>query len=484
MENSTELRTVVYNVLLTQIQFGVYHFREKLPTIEETSGRLCVSVDTARSAYLKLKEKGYITLSKNVGATVKVDYNAQETEEYIQTFFSTRKHAIIDLGRSIQPLFCNAQYLGLKNASPEMLTAMEGIFGGINQMAPYAILKHLNQKYDALGNNLLMRLVWQSFMFLHNPFFSIAENRQYFDHSLDYLPNILRICQNRDWKALRAAVEQPVENLSTAISRFYRDRITMPAPKEEMAFAWSSYKKSQQMCYSFAMELLISISRGIYPAGSILPSQKELANQKGISLSTVRRALELLASVGAIKASRYVGTQVLPFENATENSDFTKPVLQRRLLDTADSLQMLALSCKDVSTLTLSSLSPDSIERMCQELKAQKKAGHGETLSYFILNLIAQHAPYQTIRTVYSELLRQFFWAYALRGMMEKNQESINAIYAPYQEALTASLEKRDFVRFSALLEEFIIDEFHRTMESMSQLHIPGTRNILLPDCP
>ena len=68
--------------------------------------------------------------------------------------------------------------------------------------------------------------------------------------------------------------------------------------------------------------------------------------------------------------------------------------------------------------------------------------------------------------------------------MMEKNQESINAIYAPYQEALTASLEKRDFVRFSALLEEFIIDEFHRTMESMSQLHIPGTRNILLPDCP
>ena len=87
MENSTELRTVVYNVLLTQIQFGVYHFREKLPTIEETSARLCVSVDTARSAYLKLKEKGYITLSKNVGATVKVDYSAQETEEYIQTFF-------------------------------------------------------------------------------------------------------------------------------------------------------------------------------------------------------------------------------------------------------------------------------------------------------------------------------------------------------------------------------------------------------------
>ena len=86
MGNSTELRQVVYSVLLTQIQFGVYRYGEKLPNIEETSERFHVSIDTARAAYLALKEKGYITLSKNVGATVKVEYSALETEEFIRPF--------------------------------------------------------------------------------------------------------------------------------------------------------------------------------------------------------------------------------------------------------------------------------------------------------------------------------------------------------------------------------------------------------------
>ena len=109
LDNSTELRQVVYSVLLTQIQFGFYRYGEKLPAIEETSTRLCVSVDTARAAYLKLKTRGYITLIKNAGATVKVKYDSRETEQFIQTFFSARKHAMIDLGKSLQPLFGTAQ---------------------------------------------------------------------------------------------------------------------------------------------------------------------------------------------------------------------------------------------------------------------------------------------------------------------------------------------------------------------------------------
>ena len=117
LEKNTDLRRVVYSVLLTQIQFGVYHCGEKLPTIEETSEQLHVSIDTARTAYLKLKEEGYITLSKNVGATVKVEYNALETEKFIQTFFAPRKQAMVELACAIQPLLGNAQWIGLKHVS-------------------------------------------------------------------------------------------------------------------------------------------------------------------------------------------------------------------------------------------------------------------------------------------------------------------------------------------------------------------------------
>ena len=57
MKNSTELCNIVYNVLLSKIQFGVYGFGEKLPTMEEASACLHVSVDTTRAAYLRLKER-------------------------------------------------------------------------------------------------------------------------------------------------------------------------------------------------------------------------------------------------------------------------------------------------------------------------------------------------------------------------------------------------------------------------------------------
>ena len=187
MDNSTELRQVVYSVLLTQIQFGFYRYGEKLPAIEETSTRLCVSVDTARAAYLKLKTRGYITLIKNAGATVKVKYDSRETEQFIQTFFSARKHAMIDLGKSLQPLFGTAQWTGLKYAAPEDLQTMELLFSKEDAASPYAMLEHLNLKYRALGNHILMRLVWQSFMFLHNPFFSLRDNLRYFDRDADYL---------------------------------------------------------------------------------------------------------------------------------------------------------------------------------------------------------------------------------------------------------------------------------------------------------
>ncbi|MBS7009941.1 GntR family transcriptional regulator [Anaerostipes sp.] len=481
MENSIELRQVVYSVLLTQIRFGVYHFGEKLPTIEETSTRFHVSVDTARAAYLKLKNEGYITLEKNVGAAVKVRYNSHETEQFIQTFFAMRKASMIDLANAMGPLFSNAQWFGLRYASKEMLMEMERLSHEKNTAPPYAMLEHLSQKYRALGNSLLMGLTWQTFMFLFDPFFSIKDNLRYFDGSANYLPTLLKLCREKNWSALRDMVDQSIKSLPPALTRFYEAKITAPSPEKEIPFVWTSYKKSQQLCYSFSMELLISISRGIYPVGSLLPSQKELAEQKGVSLSTVRRSFELLSSVGAIKPVKYVGTSVLPFDKATENSDFTNPVLQRRLLDLTESLQIFALSCKEVSMLTLSSLDLNSVKQLCQKLKANRERRRGETISYFILDWIAKSAPYQAIRTVYSELLLQFFWSYAFRGLQGK-QETINAIYEPYFDTLIESLNKRDFPRFSVVLEELVNYEFCKTMDILSRLGIPGAEHILIPD--
>ncbi|MCH1941877.1 GntR family transcriptional regulator [Holdemania massiliensis] len=478
MENRLELCHVVYHVLLNQIQFGAYHWKDRLPTIEETSMQLHVSMDTVRSAYLRLKHEGIISLSKNVGARVKVNYNHLEMEQCIQMFFASRKTAMLDLAYSMRPLFAKAQGIGLRYASSQTLKEIEQLSEQKEAIPPYAMLEHLNQKYSALGNPLLMRLVWQTFMFLHDPFFSLNENLHYFDQTTDYLPELLKHCQSDDESAVQLSINQSLIRLADALDQFYRTRITYPTPEKEIDFEWSSYKKSQQLRYSLAMDLLLSISRGVYPAGSLLPSQIELAELHGVGVNTVRRALELLSSIGAIKSAKYIGTRVLPFDQVTENSDFTKPVLQRRLLDMTESLQFLALSCHDVALTTLNALDASAFQNIADELRAHKQRRRGEVLSYVVLSLIADAAPYQAIRTIYKELLQQFFWAYALLGM-NGSQHTVNAVYDPYFDDLIQMLEQKENLQFAARLEQLIHYEFQRTQNTLSKLNIPGADNIL-----
>ena len=121
------------------------------------------------------------------------------------------------------------------------------------------------------------------------------------------------------------------------------------------------------------------------------------------------------------------------------------------------------------------------IEQLCQKLKKNKERQRSELLSYFTLDLIAKSAPYQAIRTVYSELLRQFFWANVFQGM-KGNQEVINRLYAPYEEVFIESLEKRDFPCFSAKLEELIIHDLRKILGFLSKLGVTETEKLFIPD--
>lgn len=99
----------IYDILRTQLQFGVYRYMDSPPTIEEASVRFSVSVDTVRLAYLKLKKDGYISLTKNIGAKALIQYGEEEIAQHIQGFFAPCKDALIDLGKSMLPLFGNIQ---------------------------------------------------------------------------------------------------------------------------------------------------------------------------------------------------------------------------------------------------------------------------------------------------------------------------------------------------------------------------------------
>lgn len=480
MKCNMEVCQIVYEVFKTQIQFGAYRTGSLLPTMEQSAGYYLVSLDTVRSAYLKLQQEGYIKLSTNVGAMVIKDYDAKEIEQYVQQFFSLRKRALIDLSKSVGPLFRYAQWIGLKNTPAEAYSKIQ-LLKTNQKLPPLVAFKHVMAAYTSLGNHLLLRLLWQTFMFFGAPFFSVPENPWCVFAVTEYAPQTLELCLKKDWDSLRTSINNAMESLDRSLIQFYESRITVLTTQPEIPFTWSSYKKASQIRYSLAMDLLISISRGQYPANTLLPSQDKLAREKKVSVSTIRRALTLLNGIGATQSLPRIGTKVLPFHETANHCDFTKPEIRRRLMDMAQSLQILALSCKAVSEITIEALDADRKQKCIEGLSHVKNRHRYELITFVVMELSVQSAPYQAIRTIYGELQRQLFWGYALHSLWKENHDNAS-FYLSSLDTLIHSLEEAEVERFSGTFETFIVHEFHFVIRILSQLGIQEAENLLIPE--
>lgn len=478
MNDDLELCQVIYDVLKTQIQFGAYRFGDILPTMENATDNFLVSLDTVRSAYLRLQREGYLTLSTNVGSMVVKDYSKQEIELNIQLFFSQRKSALIDLSKALRPLLGYAQWMGLKKAPAKIYTNMQQLKDA-NGLTPFTAFNHIMKAYDSLGNDLLLRLLWRFFMFFEAPFFIVPHNPWYTLAVREYSPRTLDYCLSGDWDSLRSVIYDSQDSLPQTVCQFYKDRITTPPPLQEISFTWSSYKKASQIYYSLAMDLLISISRGQYPADTFLPSLSKLSKERHVSVSTVRRSLSLLNGIGATKSIKRIGTRVLPAHETAENCDFKKPAVRKRLLDMAQSMQILTLSCRGVSQVTISALDTVGTQRCIEQLTLIKRLGQYELLTYATLDLMKQFAPYQAVHTVYTELLQQLFWGYPLQNLWKKNDDKIK-FYISCFDSFICSLEEADAIGFSEKLERLMVHEFQFTIKNLIQLGIREAEKLLL----
>ncbi|MGJ5897754.1 GntR family transcriptional regulator [Streptomyces sp. V2] len=98
------------------------------------------------------------------------------------------------------------------------------------------------------------------------------------------------------------------------------------------------------------------IIEGAYPVGSFLPSQRDLADEFGVSRDTVQRVLKELASEGWIQSRQGSGSRVLktPLISSGDPRRKGRVLSLRPLFDEAFQEAEVAL---DVSTLTSESLS-------------------------------------------------------------------------------------------------------------------------------
>ena len=478
MGNAVELHQIIYELLEAQIEFGTYRYKDPLPKMEEISQWFSVSLGTVKAAYRQLKERNYITLTKKAGAAVAVQFGDEELEKNIYAFFSLRRDAVMDLCGAFSPLFSYIQWYGLKNAGPEQLDELEWLCTQTNILRPYILVQHIRLIYGPLNNDLLLRLIWQAFLFFQAPFFSLPSNLTAFENGDGSLLDMISLCRKRNWDGLWKTVVSCQEQIASAALRFYENRVNMEPPGESISFCWNVYQNSVQHCYSIAVSLLKGVRLGIFTQDSFLPTPSKIAEYMHVSPITVRRTLAMLNQLGVIQSINGVGTKVLSTEESVKNCDFTHPVIQKRLLDFAESLQILAMTCGACAKAV-------TVDTCAVSLWKDRLAYIGEndryeSVVFASLEIIYLYSPNQIIREIYDQLLQVLLWGYPLRSM-HGSREEINTFYLPYIKSLCEKLEHSDWEGLASELEKLLLFELRFAAERLDELGIEGISRLVIP---
>ena len=480
MQNEMQLQQLVYGVMETQIKFGSLPYGSSLPTIKETSKYFCVSVDTVRQVYLRLKQAGYISLSPSIGARVSVQYSPEETTQHIQAFFVARQDTLIDLARSAQPLFLYAFWLALKTAPKEILDLVEQRCLDQDLPLPYRMSWNLLQLFRSLGNDLFLRLIWQTCLLLYAPFLSIPFSKEAMTHESTRFLHIIHLCKQKDWTTLWHTLEAHQTQTFHTMRNFYEANLPHSRSVKQIQFSWNIYKKASQVCYSLCEEILHAIAKGAYPVGSYLPPPAQFAKENKVSINTIRRSISILNKLGATQSVNGVGTKILPPVLCSKNCDFSNPIIRNRLLDFVQTFQIFALSCKRCVKLTLAAMDTTSIQQTVRRLNQIKHLGCNEMMLYICFELISLYAPYQAIRTIYTELLKQLIWGFPL-GDLHGDRQSTNAYFLPYLDYFMDCLTRFDFDGFSEMLEKLQLNETDFSAKYLMAIGIKEAEDILIP---
>ena len=477
MDKAMELHQIIYELLAAQIEFGTYRYKDLLPKMEEVSQWFSVALGTVKVAYRQLKAKGYITTVRGTGAIVAVQFNVEELDKNIQTYFSQRKEAIMDMCYAFGPLYSSILWYSLKNASPEQLEELEALRTQPKILRPYLVVKHIRLIFGPLNNDLLLGLIWQGYLFFQAPFFSLPSNFTDLGDGGGPLQVLTRLCRQKDWGGLWEAVSTCQEQITLAAECFYANRVTIEPPEEPIPFCWNIYQGSSQLCYSVAINLLKGFRLGIFKRGDFLPTPSEIAESMQVSTITVRRTLALLGQLGVIQSINGIGTKVLNTEESIKYCDFTQPIIQKQLLGFVQSLQILAMTCGACAKSIV--LDAHAVGLWKERLAYIRENERYESVIFASFEMIPLYSPNKVIREIYEKLLHFLLWGYPLRSM-HGSREEINAYYLPHLNALRESLEHGDWDCLAAVLEDMLFYELQFAAARVEELGIKGAATLVI----
>lgn len=453
MQNEHQFSNLIYDYFLLRICFRYYKYGDFLPPIKTLCQQFCVSSRTIKAALKKLRSKGYISMHN--GQMTKVIYQQSEEEfsGFIHRFYSERGDSLPDLFESGASIFVPLLIEGIRRMDEKDIIY-------VTVLAEHAVPEDLTKFYcfilQKLENPLVMNLFWetamfQGFLFVRNYNSEELYDAAFIKHHL--LETITRI-RARDWEGLYDLFYRFQKKGFDRANSYIRQNFHFDPAVEKISFTWRIYRDYPQLCYSLTLHMLHDIYLGEFRNSEFLPSYEKMAAKYGVSVSTMRRTVQILHSLGATQTINGKGTRIFSLGEHARKTDFASPAVRRNLAFFFQSFEIMIVSCEKVTCDSLSALSPDERGQLIGQLETCLHTGRCDLSLWSLLISIAKKSPLQGIREIYGKLYGLFLWGYPLKASSDIWPEE--DITTQFTKSFIEALREDHISRCGKLVKELV----------------------------
>lgn len=458
MENKQHFSNLIYEYFLMRFRFGYYKRGDSLPLVDTLCQEFRVAENTVKSALRRLRTEGYIDMRGGHPTKVLFQQTEEEYQNFISSYYSKRRDAHSDLYASAEFIFIPLLLEGLRRMSEEDLTSITSLAkqGESNDLLHFYFL--ILQKFN---NPLVMNLFWEALFFWGVPF-SRREGRpdQYAAEAVRKRINrLIDGTKSHSWDTVRSTLTN-FQKSDFSIASNYLDQSVKQISKEgQIPFVWRIYRDHPQICFKLSVQILHEIYIGEYRQKPYLPSYAAIAKQSGVSVSTVRRTINALHEIGAVKPENGKGIRICPIGKPCQPVNFSNSAIRRNLSFYVQAFDLGRYTCEVVTLDFISSLSPDVKENLIDQLETELCNGQCSISIFHFLNCIINHDRFYGISEVYRIIYSLFLWGAPLKGSSGETPE-LDYASERFTRLLLQYLRENDADGCAATVKELIDGQF------------------------
>ena len=446
----SELNMLVYEYFESRILFGFYDYGEKLSSASKIAESFHLSISTVRQAFSQLEKQGYVKLEERKVARVAYQPAPGECRERAYRYFAERRTGIAEFNQSgrllLQPLWKE----GLRRCSDEKLQE----FLAEAQKNPSSVaIRFFIYSLNMLDNQLVLNLFWEIIRYVRFP---------YLRKETEPLPSELMSLSRKDILTfIGRNLFRNYELESKKVFAFLDEAQPGSAmvKVEPVSFEWSIYRHRPQLRYTLASQIIREAMNGRFPEGTYLPSIPKMAEIYGVSVTTIRRTLDILAGLGVTRSYHGRGTLVC-MEDGEIDLSLSGVREGYRLYQ--ESLQILSITISPVVLYVLQEVSKKQRDALQESLSRLISEKASYRCFEVILSFIEENCMLDVVRECYGKLRELLAWGYPF-VLARIHKQRMCREYLDEIERMVQALSEDNIDNFAGIWEEFMGREADRS---------------------